>query len=183
MSKTSMKPDDAPAGDTPPAAPAPAAPAPAVSGDVLAGIQQQIADMQTNHAKEVADLKHALSQRSVSHTADELDQLVRARVQAAMGQVPPPNVNLSETPEQVMARVRREEQKRIADRQTIEDWLLAGPNQYTVTKSNEPRGTRTVGGHSADEAEAKYRRYFGITATVDPTIRITADLIAPPVKS
>lgn len=160
------------AGDAPAPAPAPAAPAP----DALAAIQQQIADMQANHAKEVADLKNALTQRSVALTPEELDKLVKERVAAAIGAVPPPNVNTSETPEDVMRRVAREEIERTAKRQETEDWLLAGPNQYTVTKSNEPRATRTVGGHSPEEAEAKYRRYFGITALVDPSIRIDVAL-------
>lgn len=57
----------------------------------------------------------------------------------------------------------------------IERYLVEGPRKFYFWLASEPRMDRMVGGESADDAQAKYLKYFGINR-VDPTVLGVAEV-------
>jgi len=187
---TSMadQPGVAPAADSKAAEAPTSAPAATVASDAPAAVGAALAPTDAPTAQpaapaatldDVAALRAQLAEATANNDA-KIQAAVAAAVGAALAHLSHPTRNNDEaTAEQLLVRMEKERKDREAANAKIEDWLESGPEKFDISMTNEPRMNKRVGGVSQDEAHAKYMRYFGITAIVDPQKRVS---VAPVVK-
>lgn len=176
---TSMadQPGSAPAGDPPKTQDAPAA-ATVAASDAPAGLPAAPAAPAAT-VDDVAALRAQLAE-ATANTDAKIQAAVAAAVGAALAGISHPAKPSDDaaTVDQLLAKMDRERKEREEAKSKIDAWLESGPLKFDISMTNEPRMNRRVGGVSQDEAQAKYMRFFGITAIVDPGKRINVTAVS-----
>lgn len=137
---------------------------PAASSDV-AELKQQLADA----AAREESLKSQLAAAGSPPTLADVERMIAERVAAAIAGRPAPAPDQSADQ---MAKIERERLEREEGQAKDLADLEAGPMKFTISMTGEKMMTRTVGGHSPEEAKGKYEKFFGIRAITESTKQI-----------
>lgn len=144
-------------------------PATVDSSAEVKALREQLAASEARHAREIDEVKRGVpTQRDV---ADFVREQVATAVAAALATRPAsaPQEDLSKQQMEKIDRERREREESQA--KDLAD-LEAGPMKFTISMTGEKMMTRTVGGHSPEEAKGKYEKFFGIRAITESTKQI-----------
>lgn len=145
---------------------------------------QAISDELAASRAEVAELKSLVQQiiaRDMNRGDVAEQQIVAAQpLQPQLLQISDYERRRGDFRDAALRAERRAEEE--SDRQQNDKKLLqSGEVQFEISMFGEPRMTRTVGGGSEYEAEAKYKRYFNITGVQGGQARIIIKPLSPAV--
>lgn len=176
MSK-SMKPGDEASKDLPSTEPAVSTgnspdsnlPAAVDHSAELKAMQARLDEAETRHARELAEVRRG--QPSPQDLSEHIREQVATAVAAALAGRPTPSVQ-EDLSKQQMEKIDRERKEREELQNKDLADLEAGPMKFTISMTGEKMMTRTVGGHSPEEAKGKYEKFFGIRAITESTKQI-----------
>lgn len=135
----------------------------------LKAMQDKLDQAEARHADELRAIRSSVP--TANDVQNAINNAVATAVAAAMAGRPlsAPQEDISK---QQMEKVERERKEREELQNKDLADLEAGPMKFTISMTGERMMTRTVGGHSQEEAKGKYEKFFGIRAITESNKQI-----------